>query len=86
MKVDYKEVERLAGLFFAPDEICIIMELQPLYSKDEKFKTAYKRGKLMVEAAVRKTVIDLAVSGSSPAQSATLLMIEKSRLDEIDMS
>jgi hypothetical protein len=84
MKVDYKEVERLAGLFFSPDDICIIMELHEMERKKDKFKKAYKRGMLMVEAAVRKTVIDLAISGSSPAQVATLLLIEKAKSHNSD--
>jgi hypothetical protein len=76
------DIETYAGYFFSPDEIVCIMQLATNDKHDHRFKNAYKKGKLMKEAAVRKSIIDLAVSGSSPAQALAVKFIENSKLDE----
>jgi hypothetical protein len=77
-----KKVEEFAGYFFSPADIVLIIGIDAKYLLDEKFITAYKRGKLIKEAAIRKSVIELAVGGSSPAQLAALKIIDQSKLDE----
>lgn len=77
-----KKVEMYAGYFFAPDEIVLIIGLDNKCQTKESFKNAYKKGKLIMEAAVRKSILDLAVSGSSPAQVLAVKFMDQSKLDE----
>lgn len=79
-----KDVEATAGCFFSPEETLIICELRAAMLKDTDFKLAYKKGRLIKEAAIRKSIIELAVSGSSPAQVLAIQILNKSKLDMIE--
>jgi len=74
-----KEVEELGGLFFSEDEIRLIVG----ESQENNFHTALQRGRLKAEAKIRKSVIQLAQSGSGPAQTEALKMIEKMKIESL---
>ena len=78
-----KEVEEIAGLFFAPEEIAVNLQL----SEDETesfvaaviFKdtanplvAAYLRGWMKAEVTLRKAIKQSALNGSSPSQQTML--------------
>ncbi|MCK6649176.1 MAG: hypothetical protein L6Q66_05945 [Bacteroidia bacterium] len=75
-------VEDFAGCFFSKSEVATIVGLTADDIKSKDFLDAFEKGKLIKEAAIRKSVIDLAINGSSPAQIAALKMIDQSKLDE----
>jgi hypothetical protein len=84
------QVQEFAALLFTPAEILIILDLaaQPcdefctLLTTPE-FTKAFDRGRLLTEAKVRKSILDLAAQGSGPAQMLADKMIERSRLHSI---
>lgn len=59
-----EQVEYLAGLQFARDEVAMVTGKEI----DGELETAYKRGILLEEAKVREAIKRLAIRGSSPAQ------------------
>lgn len=83
-----KEIEELGSLFFTADEIVIIMQLpvDVFYGdrlSEPDFDIPYKRGRLKKEAELRKSIINLAVNGSSPAQILATQIIKDSELKNI---
>ncbi len=82
------EIESFASLFFTADEIVIIMQLPAdIFHGDRltepDFEIPYKRGRLKKEAELRKSIINLAVNGSSPAQILASQIIKDSELKNI---
>lgn len=80
------EIEELASLFFTDEEIVVIMQLpddtlQRLNVDD--FYLPFKRGRLKKEAELRKSIFNLAVNGSSPAQILATQIIKDSELKNI---
>lgn len=78
-----KIVEDNAGYFFSPEEIIIINTFPDSFIDRADFQRAYKKGRLIKEAALRKSIIDLAVNGSSPAQMLAVQILDKTKLDTI---
>lgn len=70
------QIEDLGALQFGPDEIAVILNA-PIAPGEEE--TAYLRGRLRAEAEVRKSILQMARSGSSPAQKAYLDLVEIQR-------
>lgn len=85
---DLKQLEENASLMFTINEIAIILkipakELHDLVLNDKSPEHEYfHRGRLKAEAAVRKSIYDLAMNGSSPAQTQYLELIENAKLDD----
>lgn len=81
------QVEEFASLFFTPEEIKIIMgmAIDVVTIKGSEFDNAYRKGKLMNEASVRRSILDLAKKGSAPAQILAYQMMEKQKLNEISI-
>jgi hypothetical protein len=79
IKEHVKEIEELASLFFSSEEIREITGLNP---EDPQFKKAYRRGSLKSEAEIRKSIIQLAKDGSSPAQTLAWKMVESTKREE----
>ncbi|MFN3802187.1 hypothetical protein [Belliella pelovolcani] len=71
-----KEIEELGGCFFTEQEILTITELTELSPAERRAMT---RGALKSEAELRKYILDLARSGSSPAQTMAVKLLEKFR-------
>jgi hypothetical protein len=85
-KEQQTEIEELASLFFTDEEIVVIMQLpedtlQRVNVDD--FYLPFKRGRLKKEAELRKSIFNLAVNGSSPAQILATQIIKESELKNI---
>lgn len=84
------KVEELAGLFFSPEDIAIVMQLNldefngPRFDMDD-FNMPFQRGKLIKEAEFRTKVFALASAGSSAAQLIAKDIIDKSKLYSISV-
>ncbi|AWW31840.1 hypothetical protein DN752_17825 [Echinicola strongylocentroti] len=74
-----EEVEELAGCFFTEEEI---LEIIGLETANQAIRRAIRKGLLKQEAALRKSIIDLAVAGSSPAQTLAFKMLESVKRKE----
>jgi hypothetical protein len=68
-----KEIEDLGALFFTEEEVMEITELQELTPAGKK---AHRTGALRAEAELRKSVMDLAKAGSSPAQAIAIRLMD----------
>jgi len=85
-----QEVENLAALFFTPSEIGIMLELNAddvrgaMYDEQSAFYRAFYTGRLQSEADLRKSIMKLAKSGSSPAQTMSLDLLNKSKAKMLD--
>lgn len=60
-------VEELAGLFFSEKDIKIIVDTPD--NAEDTFELRMIRGRLKVEAEIRKSMVSHAKGGSSPAQT-----------------
>ena len=80
------KIGELAGLFFSPKEVAIIMQLsvaealKSFRTGSGDFYFSYMSSRLQQEALVRKSVIEFAKKGSSPAQTMALDLLNKSAL------
>lgn len=76
----------MAAVFLAPAEIAIMLELDVLEVKaamqDEAhpFYRAFFKGRLQSEFDLRRSIVKLATSGSSPAQTMAMDLLNKSKL------
>lgn len=87
---DLGQIEVLAGLFFTPAEIALMLEMKVQDMKDEMqdeesdIYRAFNCGRLQSEADLRKSIVKLAKSGSSPAQTMSPDLINKSKAKMLD--
>lgn len=78
---ELKQIEEYAGLCFLPSEIAKILEkntdefVTEFQIKDSELRRYYDRGALINEALIRKSIFELAKSGSSASQSDFLKLI-----------
>lgn len=84
------QIEELAGCFFTPEDIAIILQLDltefnGIRFQEDDFRISYQRGKLLKEAEIRKAILKMAVAGSSPAQMLAKELIDKSVLAAISI-
>ncbi|HYC29551.1 MAG TPA: hypothetical protein VEB42_12050 [Chitinophagaceae bacterium] len=93
-----QEIKNLAALFFTPREIAVMQEInvtgfiacidhpQPekLEPGWQKVYNAFHAGRLQAEVDLRTSIIKLAKSGSSPAQTMALDLLNKSKLKMLD--
>lgn len=85
-----KQVEELAAVFFTPKEISFIMEFDEaivaecMNDEDSTFFKSFQKGRLQSEFDLRKSVVKLAKSGSSPAQTMAMDLLNKSKLKMLD--
>lgn len=68
-----EEAKELARLFFTDEEIMEILEVSSLSPRIER---AIRASRLLSEAKIRKSIVDLANNGSSVAQAYAVKMIE----------
>jgi len=84
------EVENLAGLFFSPREISVMLELhlpeilEQLDTSEGNFHRAFQKGRLQNEVDLRKAIMQLARAGSSPAQTMAMNLLNKSKAKMLD--
>lgn len=87
---DFQEIRNLAALFFTPREVATMLELPAtefVAECDNEHSlcfVAFHGGRLQAEVDLRKSVLMLAKSGSSPAQTMALDMLNKSKLKMMD--
>ena len=89
-EADLLEIRNMAGVFFTPRQIAIAMEIDQesfIYACQDKNHpcfNAFEGGRLLNEYKVRQSVVKLAISGSSPAQTMALDMIKTSTMKMMD--
>jgi hypothetical protein len=87
---DLKEIQKLAGLFFTPKEIAVMLEMNPtaFYSacnvEGNDIYNAFTGGRLQGEVDLRESIMKMAKAGSSPAQTMALDMLKQSKLKLMD--
>lgn len=87
---ELKEVKSLAALFFTPKEIALMLELVPadiaeaMDNEADPFYLAFHGGRLQSEVDLRTSIIKLAKSGSSPAQTMSMDILLKSKIKMLD--
>ena len=75
---DLAAISTYGEVFFTPKEIAIILQLNMQDFIDDcrdinhEAHAAYMKGTLLSEAKIRKSIINLAISGSTPAQNLSL--------------
>lgn len=73
-----EQIEELAQLQFSNEEISTIMKID-IDDMNEKYADNVSRGRLMAEAEVRKSILQLAKQGSTPAQKQYLDLINAAK-------
>lgn len=85
---ELEQLQANASLMFTIKEIAIILQVDPAQLKYQVTTentpefASFQRGRLEAEGKIRKSIYDLALNGSSPAQSQFLQLIENSKLDD----
>ena len=80
--MNFEEIEKYAKYQFSIDEIAIIIECEAREIEDsEEALQAYMRGRLKTQAEVRESLIQMATSGSSPAQKEFFRIADKSSFE-----
>ncbi len=80
----------LSALFFTPKEISLQMELrysdviEAMEDESSGFYQQFYKGRLQSEVELRKSVIKLAKSGSSPAQTMAMDILNKSKVKMLE--
>lgn len=85
------EITRLAQLAMSPKEIELILDLKrgQIYlnlsiNNSNEFTNAYLKGKLLLQAELNKSILNLAKQGSGPAQTMAKKLIEEQMSKEVD--
>lgn len=84
------EVVNLAALFFSPREISVMLELDPrevneqLDAGEGPFYRAFQQGRLQSEVDLRRSIMQLARAGSSPAQTMAMNLFKESKAKMLD--
>jgi hypothetical protein len=85
---DLKAIQLAAEAMMTDEELCIICELEIdefkelMQCKEGQIYEVVTRARLTKEAAVRKSIMDCAIQGSSPAQAMALKLIEQQKLNQ----
>lgn len=82
-----KQLEELGELQFSYSECAIILgvnieEFKEAIVNNAKIKNTYEKGRLSASAAVRKSILQQAKQGSTPAQKQMLTLIENASKKE----
>jgi hypothetical protein len=84
------EIKEYAGLFFTPKEIALMVEIDEGFFLDcmtKEENTIYRNfqtGRLTSEMELRKCILKLAKSGSSPAQTMSMDILNTSKIKMLD--
>jgi len=80
------QIEQYSGLMFSREEIADILDvdrqLLTELLEDGDYQRAFKKGRLLREAQLRKAIFDLAANGSSPAQAFAAKLIENAKMED----
>lgn len=83
-----KEIEELAGLFLDPEEIAVLLDLDPdklikvVSSKKGDAYLAYFRGKTKSKRDIHQNVVKMARHGSPQAEELAAQLIVKQSISE----
>jgi len=82
-----QQIEEYSSLMFSKNEIAEILEMpsqgfMALLEKDKSAYKAFRKGRLVQEAKLRKAIFDLAGNGSSPAQTLASTMIIEAKMND----
>lgn len=80
--MNMQEIEELGRLQFSIPEISIILGIDELSFTNEMMK-ARNRGRLMASSEVRKSILQQAINGSTPAQKQMMDLIEKAEPEKL---
>lgn len=89
-QADILEITKLAALFFTPKEVATMLQLNISEFvlccdiENHAVYDAFHGGRLQAEVDVRTSILKLAKSGSSPAQTLSIDLLNKSRLKMMD--
>lgn len=89
-EADLLLIEELAGYFFTPRKIALMVEMdaeQAVYlmgTEGNQVYNAFQKGRLQNEVNLRRSIIQLAKAGSSPAQTMAMDMFNKSKAEMLD--
>ena len=78
-----QEVEKWAGAFYTPDQIALIMDLEPEALESDAAKRVIKRGRLKAAGEVKLAVLAQAKAGSTPAQQMALRFQDELAREEV---
>ena len=80
------QIEEYSSLMFSREEIADILDvdrqLLTELLEDGEYQRAFKKGRLLREAQLRKAIFDLAANGSSPAQAFAAKLIENAKMED----
>ncbi len=88
---EMEEIKTMAAVFFTPKEIALVLEVdvkefnEACTSEGNKFYNAFAGGRLKSEFELRLSIVKLAKSGSSPAQTMSLDMLKTSQMKMMDL-
>ena len=83
------QIEELSSLMLSKKQIAVIIEFNQqdfkalLKDEDDAPYLRFQRGRLVQEAEVRKSIMELAKNGSSPAQAFAFKLIENAKMDDL---
>jgi hypothetical protein len=83
-------IEDLAGLFFTPKKIALMVEISAtdmhvaMLNEESDIYIAFQKGRLQKEVDLRRSILKLANAGSSPAQTMSLDIFNKSKAEMLD--
>lgn len=80
--MNMQEIEELGRLQFSIPEISIILGIDELSFTNEMMN-ARNRGRLMASSEVRKSILQQAINGSTPAQKQMMDLIEKAEPEKL---
>lgn len=87
---DFSQIKDLAALFFTPREIAIMLELpadlfiMECNNENSRCYEAFQGGRLQQEVDLRTSILKLAKSGSSPAQTMAMDLLKQSKVKLLD--
>ena len=86
MEFEQKEldnIQQLSAMFFSLSETALIMEVEENDIRNSSIAMQhYNRGRLLSETELRKSIMELAKNGSSPAQSQALALLQNQKLKD----
>ncbi len=83
---EIEEIKTMAAVFFTPKEIALVLEvdanefIEACTAEGNKFYNAFAGGRLKSEFELRLSIVKLAKSGSSPAQTMSMEMLKNSQM------
>jgi len=90
-EAEIEEIKSMAAVFFTPKEIALVLEVdvkafaEACNKEGNRFYNAFAGGRLQSEFELRQSIVKLAKSGSSPAQTMSLEMVKNSQMKMMDL-